>query len=93
LTVHYWFIIVTAAQRNQSPQAAYLRKIERKKEEIRSAVNGEKKKKKSNICIFFGFAWEKKSIRQTYKDEVPRVIYRGAEATFTQSTEIWFLCV
>jgi hypothetical protein len=56
LIVHYWFIIVTAAQRNESPQAGNLRKIERKKEEIKKAVKGEKKKKKSNVCIFFGFA-------------------------------------
>jgi hypothetical protein len=53
LTVHYWFIIVTAAQRDESPQAGNLGKIERKKEEIRRAVKGQKKAKKSNVCILF----------------------------------------
>jgi len=56
LRVHYWFIIVTAARRDESPWAGNLRKIERKKEEIRRAVKEEKKNKKSNVYFFFGFA-------------------------------------
>jgi len=48
LLVYYFYCSTT----ERSPQTGKLRKIERKKDEIRRAVKGEKKKKKSNVCFF-----------------------------------------
>jgi hypothetical protein len=53
LTVNYWFIIVTAVQRDESPQAGNLRKIERKKEEIKRAAKGRKRRRKVMAVFFF----------------------------------------